>query len=105
MAQSSAVSVHGAGGSLSVGNNSMYAHNLNYNSQKHLVKEKIQKMKEIKRYFDQFFKELKDHLKEMMNQTDEFMESGVFVPRKTEQVRQQECDELQKLVKKTYDRL
>ena len=36
-------------------------------SQKSITREKIQKMKEIKKYFDQFFKEIKELNFEILN--------------------------------------
>jgi hypothetical protein len=36
-------------------------------SQKQINKEKIQKMKEIKKYFDTFFKEMKEMNKKILN--------------------------------------
>jgi len=39
-----------------------------------LNKDKVNKMKEIKKYFDQFFKEIKELNKEILNQNEELDE-------------------------------
>lgn len=73
-------------------------------SQKYINREKIQKMKEIKKYFDMFFKEIKELNKEILNTNEEF-DNGQNLPVKTQKERQQDYEELQKLVKKTYDKI
>ena len=40
-------------------------------SQKYITREKIHKMKEIKKYFDKFFKEIKSLNKDILNQNED----------------------------------
>lgn len=61
-------------------------------------------MKEIKKYFDQFFKEIKEMNFEIINQNDEF-DQLQGLPPKTQKDRELEKEEYQKLVKKTYDKI
>lgn len=62
-------------------------------SQKYINREKIQKMKEIKKYFDMFFKEIKELNKEILNTNEEF-DNGQNLPIKTQRERQQDYEEL-----------
>lgn len=50
-------------------------------------------MKEIKKYFDMFFKEIKELNKEILNTNEEF-DNGQNLPIKTQRERQQDYEEL-----------
>jgi len=61
-------------------------------------------MKEIKKYFDKFFKEIKSLNKDILNQNDD-VDNILAPPVKNQKEKMHELDEFQKLVKKTYDNI
>ena len=60
-------------------------------------------MKDIKKYFDQFFKELKDQLKNIQRKTDISKEKNGLFEFKNEKDKNQEQKDLQVILKKTFD--
>ena len=60
-------------------------------------------MKEIKKYFDQFFKEIKDLNKEILNQNDDLQDG--LPPQKTKEEKDQEAEAMQKLIKKAFNKI
>ena len=60
-------------------------------------------MREIKKYFDQFFKEIKDLNKEILNQNDDLQDG--LPPQKTKEEKDQEAEAMQKLIKKAFNKI
>lgn len=88
VASSSLTGLNNAGGS----NTNHGLISTSQGSQKYITREKIQKMKEIKKYFDKFFKEIKSLNKDILNQNDD-VDNILGAPVKNQKEKMQELDD------------
>ena len=66
-------------------------------------KEKVKKMKEIKKYFDSIFEEIKEVNKEIMNKNKD-LSDGVL-PQKSKQTKDKEAELLKKAIERAYNQI